>query len=71
MRDLAAFYAEMMGDVMYFHQAIKQPDAGEFVKAVMNEVETHIKDEHWKLVKQSEVLQGMDLLLSIWAMHHK
>jgi hypothetical protein len=24
-----AFHAEMMGDIMYFHQALQQPDAGE------------------------------------------
>ena len=27
MRDPVAFHAEMMRDIMYFHQAIKQPDA--------------------------------------------
>jgi hypothetical protein len=31
MRHPIAFHAEMMGDIMYFHQAMKQPDAKEFV----------------------------------------
>ena len=43
-RDLVAFYAEKMYDIMNFYQAIKQPDAQEFVKAVIKEVEAHIKD---------------------------
>ena len=65
MRDLVAFNAEMMGDVMYFHQVIKQPNAWEFVKAIVKEVEAHIRDNHWELDKQSEILPGMDVLLSI------
>ena len=71
MRDPVAFHAEMMEDIMYFHQVIKQSDAREFVKAVMKEVEVHIKDNHWKLVKHSEVSPGMDVLPSIRAMHCK
>ena len=45
----------MMGDFMYFHQAIRQPDAGDFVKAVVKEVEAHVRDKHWVLVKREEV----------------
>jgi hypothetical protein len=29
-----AFLAEMMGDIMYLHQALRQPDAKDFVEAV-------------------------------------
>ena len=35
MRDPIAFHAEMMGDIMYYHQAIQQDDASEFVKAIV------------------------------------
>ena len=34
----------------------------------MKEVEVHINDEHWKLVKQSEEPPGMDVLPPIWSM---
>ena len=37
----------------------------------MKEVEAHIKDNHWELVKWSEVPPGMDVLPSIWAVHRK
>lgn len=30
-----AFLAEMMGDIMHKHQAIRQPNAAEFFKAVI------------------------------------
>ena len=56
---------------MNFHQVIKQPDAREFVKAIVKEVEAHTRDNHWELVKQCEVPLGMDVLPSIWAMHRK
>ncbi len=31
MRNPIAFLAEMMGDIMYLQQALRQPDAKEFV----------------------------------------
>ena len=46
-----AFHAEMMGDIMYFHQALQQPDAAEFVEALNKEVNGHIENKKWKLVK--------------------
>ncbi len=36
-----AFLAEMMGDIMYLHQVLCQPDAREFVEAVIKEVNGH------------------------------
>jgi hypothetical protein len=38
MRNPIMFHAEMMGDIMYFQQALKQPDAKEFVQEVIKEV---------------------------------
>ena len=64
-RDPVAFHGEMMEDIMYFHQVIKQPDAQEFLKAVMKEDEAHIRDNHWKLVKQSKGPPGTDVFSSI------
>jgi hypothetical protein len=42
MRNPIAFHAEMMGDIMYLQQALKQPDAKEFVQAVIKEVNGHV-----------------------------
>ena len=41
-----AFHAEMMGNIIHLHQALKQPDAPEFIKAVMKEVNDHIEVNH-------------------------
>jgi hypothetical protein len=49
-----AFHAEMMGNIMYLHQALQQPDAAEFVKAVVKEVNEHVKNGNWQLVQTSK-----------------
>ena len=38
MRNPIAFHAEMMGDIMYLQQALKQHDAKLFVDAVVKEI---------------------------------
>ena len=68
MRNTIVFPAEMMGDIMYFHQTIRQPDKQEFVKAVVKEVEAQVKNDHWVLVKREEVPPDMDILPSVWTM---
>ena len=56
---------------MYFHQALQQPDAGEFVKAVIKEIDDHIEHKRWKLIKCCEVPKDVDVIPSVWAMRHK
>jgi hypothetical protein len=55
MRNPIAFHAEMMGDIMYLQQVLKQPDAKEFVQAVIKEVNGHMDSNNWTLQKQSNV----------------
>ncbi len=71
MRHLIAFLAEMMGDGMYLHQALRQPDSKEFVEAVIKEVNGNIDNDHWKLIPRTEVPEGMEVVPSVWAMQHK
>ncbi len=46
MRNPIAFHAEMMGDIMYYHQARQQPDAHQFAKAIVKEVNGHTKNNY-------------------------
>ena len=39
----------IIGDVMYLHQAMQQPDKEEFIKAMVREIDTHEKRKHWKI----------------------
>jgi hypothetical protein len=66
-----AFLAEMMGDIMYLHQALCQPDAREFVEAVINKGNSHIDNDHWKLIPPTKVPEGMEVVPSVWAMRCK
>ena len=52
MQNLIACHAKMMGDIMYYHQELQQPDAKQFAKAVVKEVNGHFNNKHWELVKQ-------------------
>ena len=51
-----------MGDIMYFHQAIKQPDASSFVQAVVKEVGGHVT------INTSIVPKYVGNVQSVWAM---
>ena len=39
-----AFMADEVGDVMYYHQAMNQPDAWEFSQALVKEVNEHVNN---------------------------
>jgi hypothetical protein len=71
MRHPIAFLAEMMGDVMYLHQALRQPDSREFVEAVIKEVNGHVDNDHWKFIPRIEVPEGTEVVPSVWAMQRK
>ena len=66
-----AFHAEMMGDVMYLNQALRQPDADKFVEAVITEINGHVDNNHWQLTKRSEIGKDIDVLPSVWSMRRK
>jgi hypothetical protein len=71
MRHPIAFLAEMMGDVMYLHQVLRQPDSKKFVEAVIKEVNGHVDNDHWKLIPRTEVPEGTEVVPSVWAMQRK
>jgi hypothetical protein len=53
-RDPIAFHAEMMGGIIYLEQALKEPNAKEFVQVVIKEVTKQVESNNWTLWKQSE-----------------
>ena len=66
-----AIHAEMMGDIMYYHQAFQQPNAKQFADAVVKEVNGHMDNKHWELVKQEEAPEGAQVVPSVWSMQCK
>jgi hypothetical protein len=68
MRNPITFYAEMMGDIMYLQQALGQPDAKEFVQALIKEVNGHVDCNSWTLQKRSKVLEDVQIVPSVWSL---
>ncbi len=71
MQNPIVFHAEMMGDIMYYHQALQQPDAKQFANAVVKEVNGHVDNKHRELVKQEEVPEDVQVVPSVWSMRCK
>ncbi len=71
MRNPNAFYAEIMGDIMYLQQALKQPNAKEFFQAVIKEVNRHVDSNNWTLQKQSNFPEDVQLDPSVWSLGRK
>ncbi len=71
MRKPIAFHVEMMGEIMYLQQALRQPNAKEFVQAVIKEVNGHMDCNNWTLLKQSEVPEDIHIVPSVWALQCK
>jgi hypothetical protein len=61
----------MLGDIMYYDQELQQPDAKQFANAVVKEVNGHVNNKHWTLVKQNDVPKEAQVVPSVWAMQRK
>jgi hypothetical protein len=68
MRNPIMFHAEMMGDIMYLQQALKQPNAKEFIQAVVKEVNGHMDSNNWMLQKQTNVPEDVQIVPSVWSL---
>ncbi len=71
MRNPIAFHAEMMGDIMYLQQALKQPNAKEFFQVAIKEVNGQVDSNNWILQKQSNVPEDVQIVPSVWSLQHK
>ena len=58
-----AFHAEMMGDIVYLQQVLRQHNSKEFVQAVVKEVNGHVDCKNWTLKKEAKSLMTSRLYL--------
>ncbi len=58
-------------DTMYYHEAMREPDRAEFIKAMEKEVKSHTENRVWELVPRSSVPPGIKILPAVWAMRRK
>ncbi len=71
MRHPITFHAEMMGNIMHMHQAICQPYAAEFIKAMSKDINAYVDKKHWVLIKRNKVPTNSDVIRALWSMRRK
>jgi hypothetical protein len=68
---LLAFAASADPDTMYYHEAMQEPDAEQFEKAMEKEVANHLANETFVIRPRSVVPEGVQIVPSVWAMKRK
>jgi len=58
-------------DAMHFHQAMREPDAPQFLDAAQEEFQKHMDDRTLKIIPLSDVPEGFRLFPAAWAMKRK
>ena len=71
MTDPIVYKASSNPDILYYHQAMQAHDKDEFKQAVIDEVNAHIKGNHWELIQNEDVPEGTKIIDSVWAMRRK
>jgi hypothetical protein len=66
-----AFAASSDPDTLYLHEAMKQPDANQFIKAMAEEIQAHEDNHHWEVVTRDVIPQRTPILPAIWSMRRK
>jgi len=69
--DLLAMKASSDPDTMYLHEAMKQPDREEFMKAMRKEIDAQLDTKTLVLRHISEVPKGATVLPAVWQMKRK
>ena len=58
-------------DTMTLDEVLKQPDRAEFIKAMHEEIDDHVRRKHWKVVHKSTVPKGWIPIPMVWSMKRK
>ena len=66
-----AFAASSDPDVMYLKEAMNADDSENFVQAMQQEVQAHVKDKNWIVVHKSVVPANRKILPAVWAFRRK
>lgn len=66
-----AYKASTDPDIMYLHQAMKEPDKHEFVKAMQKEVEDQMSNGNYTIVHKDDVPEDKVILPAVWQMRRK
>ena len=71
----SAFYcykaADSDPDIMYHHQAMRQPDRELFRKAMQKEMDDQMADGNFELVQRAKIPVGTKIFPAVWQMRRK
>ena len=68
---LLAYKASADPDTMYMHEAMKEPDSKEFIKAMEKEVSDQSNNKNFSIIHRSKVPEGATILPTVWQMKRK
>ena len=68
---LIAMKASTDPDIMYLHQALRQPDKIKFIEAMKKEVQDQMDNGNYTVVERAKVPQGKSILPAVWQMRRK
>ena len=68
---MLAYAASSDPDTMYLHEAMREPDQEQFLKAMQEEIRGHTENKNWRLVKHTDIPEGSSILPAVWAMKRK
>ena len=71
MEQIKAFKAVADPDTMHLHQAMKQHDKNEFVKAMQKEWDNQHNNGNFELILRASVPEGAPMLPAVWQMKQK
>ena len=66
-----AFAASVDPDIMYYHQAMKEPDHEQSRRSILKEIRDHKTNQHWEVIPKRNIPPNTKLLDMVWAMHRK
>jgi Reverse transcriptase (RNA-dependent DNA polymerase) len=58
-------------DILYLNEALAADDRGEFIKAMQREVQAHVENKNWILIKRTQIPDDRKALPAVWAMRRK
>jgi Reverse transcriptase (RNA-dependent DNA polymerase) len=58
-------------DTMYYHQAMREPDLGKFLRAVKEEFQSMLTNQVLSFIELARVPTGTVIFPSVWAMKRK
>ena len=68
---ILAFKATANPDMLYYHEAMKQPDKKHFIQAMETELDENFENNNFEVVHMNQVPQDATILPSVWQLRRK